>query len=419
MDLTLPLLLFLPDTAKTMIGVALTLGAIIAALFYMLAYTLQHPPLSTMAKEELSALLFSVIIIMAWISSASVIDPIARGLVAPAGFQVPDHPASELFSSHVTLAIASTEIMFNKLREMYVSMYLYEALIGFLSTMSFPIGSPIAGPAIISFSLMPFDGLGLLSNAHTIVVEAIGTLMTFIWAKQFVLIFCRDALPVIFLPLGLVFRAIPFLRKTGSSIISICFAGYFVLPFAVLFSNFLVFDVYKPVDFVYAPEHLSIYKSDVSETSAQGEITGARANATDSMTKLFSTPSAVQSASTTQACAGNAVVQMFCSAGNIMIGIGRGIVDFAGTVWSIWKFMMGMTGDFASSFFSGANQFMPSSATAGMFFFIIDSVVAHSQFLVIVMVSTVIEIIFTITMYRNIALIIGGELEIAGLSKII
>jgi len=244
-------------------------------------------------------------------------------------------------------------------------------------------------------------------------------MMTFIWAKQFILIFCRDALPVIFLPLGLVMRAIPFLRKTGSSIISICFAGYFVLPFAVLFSNFLIFDVYKPVDFIYAPEHLSIYKTDPGEANVQSEVTGARTQASEKLTALFTGKSAAQTASTTAACYGNAVVNMFCSAGNIITGIGRGIADFAGTVWNIWKFMMGMTGDFASSFFSGANQFLPSSATAGMYFFIIDSVVAHSQFLVLVIVSTVIEIIFTITMYRNIALIIGGELEIAGLSKII
>ncbi len=418
MDLTMPLLIFLPDTALVMIGVSLMLSVVVTALFYMLAYTLQHPPLFTLAKEELSALLFSVIIIVAWMSSASLMDPIAKGLIAPVAVQVPSQ-SSDLFSSHVTLAIASTEIMFNKLREMYISMYLYEALIGFLSTLSFPIISAVAGPAIISFTLMPFDGLNLLSNAHTIVVEAIGTMMTLIWAKEFILIFCRDALPVLFLPLGLVMRSIPFLRKTGSSIISICFAGYFVLPFAILFSNFLIFDVYQPPDFVYAPEHFSIYKTDLTETSAQNEITGARDNASSSLTKLFSAPTAAQQATTTASCSGNSVVQMFCSAGNIVRNIGTGIVDFASSVFNIWKFMMGLTGDFASTFLSGANQLLPASATAGMFFFIIDSVVSESQFLVLVMISTVIEIIFTITMYRNIALIIGGELDIAGLSKII
>ncbi len=421
MDLSLPLLLFLPDTARIMIGVALMLGAIVTALFYMVAYALQHPPLLTLAKEELAALIFSVVIIVFWLASSSVLDPLARGLISPIGATPPDHPASELFSSHVTLAIASTDILFAKLRELYTSMYLYEALIGFLSTMSFPIGSPIAGPAIISFSLMPFDGLNLLSNAHTIVVESIGTMMTFIWAKQFILIFCRDALPVIFLPLGLVFRAIPFLRTTGSSIIALCFAGYFVLPFAVLFSNFVIFDVYKPVDFVYAPEHIGPYKSDVSESRVTDEISGAEGARTkaEEVRKLFTSQSSANAAATTQACSGNAIAQMFCSAGNVITGIGRGIADFASTVWNIWKFMMGMTGDFGSFFFSGANQLLPSSATAGMYFFIIDSVVAHAQFLVLVIITTVIELIFTVTMYRNIAMVIGGELEIAGLSKII
>ena len=55
------------------------------------------------------------------------------------------------------------------------------------------------------------------------------------------------------LPLGLVMRAFPFFRATGSSIIALSFALYFVLPFAIILSNYLIFDIYQPADFVYTP----------------------------------------------------------------------------------------------------------------------------------------------------------------------
>jgi len=419
MDIALPLLLFLPDAAKIAIGTALMLGVIVTSLFYMLASVLQHPPLFAMAKENLSTLIFSAVIIGFWIASSATIDPLVRATLEPTGFAA-GTMLSDISTSHVTLSIASTDILIHKLKEMYVSMYLYEALIGFLSTISFPLGSPVPGAAIISFSIMPFDGLNLLSNAHTIIVEAIGQMLTFVWAKQFILIFARDAIPLIFLPLGLVMRAIPIFKTTGSSIISICFAAYFVLPFAVLFSNYLIFDIYDPSDFVkfsYSPQQGGAYKTSLNESTVVEEINLAKNNGSNKViNELFNASAPMEQTISRESCPGNAVVRLLCGFGNVIVGVGKAVAGFASTVWSIWKFMLGLTGDFFSVW---TNPLLPSSTTSGLYYFIIDAVVAESQFLVLVLVTSLIEIVFTITMYRNIALIIGGELEIAGLSKII
>ena len=93
-----------------------------------------------------------------------------------------------LDANHIQLAMASLKIMEDKLIDQYKELYLFEALIGFLSTISFPIASPFPAIAMISFSLAPFTGLTLLSNAHTVVVEAIGYLITVMWAKEFILL---------------------------------------------------------------------------------------------------------------------------------------------------------------------------------------------------------------------------------------
>jgi len=420
MDLSLPLLLFIPEAARFAIGASLALGVMITALFYMLAYTLQHAPIFAMAKEELSALIFTGILIMFWIGSGVMLDPLVLGIIAPAGSTIgAGGTLSDLTTSHVTLAIASLDILFHKLTDMYVSMYLFEALIGFLSTISFPLGSPNFGTAIISFTLMPFDGLVLLSNAHTIVVESIGQLIGVLSAKRFILLFARDVIPIIFFPLGLVFRAIPFLRTTGSSIIAICFAGYYVLPLAILFSNALIFDIYDPVDskleFSFSPEQMGPYTSDLKEADVSNQIDESRKKGNE-VIQLFTSKDIAQSATTETECVGNPITSMFCSAGLLIWGVLKGIGNFIVTMYTIWTFMMGLTGDFLSFW---SNPLLPQSATAGLYYFIIDAVIAHGQFLIIILVTSLFEIIFTITMYRNIAMIIGGELEIAGLSKLV
>jgi hypothetical protein len=424
MDVALPILLFIPEAARFAIGVALGLGAIVTAAFYMIAYTFQHAPIFAVAKEELSALIFSAIIVVFWIGSGITIDPLVYGILSP--FQAPPEVGqsiefSDITSSHVQLSLASLEILFHKLKEMYTSMYLFEALIGFLSTISFPLAQLPGGTSIISFTLMPFDGLVLLSNAHTIVVESIGHLMTVIWAKEFVLIFARDVIPIIFFPLGLVFRAIPFLRTTGSSIIAICFAGYFVLPLAILFSNALIFDIYDPLDskleFTYSPNQLGPYsaESDLKEDDVKTQIDESKKKGTEVL-ELFTARNIAESGTSTEECEGNAVSRMFCSAGHVIWGVIKGIGDFFVVMFTIWTFMMGLTGDFLSFW---TNPIFPASAMAGLYHFIIDAVIAHGQFLIVVLVTSLFEIIFTITMYRNISMLIGGELEIAGLSKLV
>ena len=74
--------------------------------------------------------------------------------------------------------------------------------------------------------------------------------------------------------------------------------------------------------------------------------------------------------------------------------------------------------DFFQSFFlhGGWN---PTGVASGLYKYIITELVNISQLVVLVVVSAVIEIIICVTMYRNIAELIGGEVEIAGLAKLV
>ncbi len=420
MEILLPILLSMPAGAMSAIGVSLFFSAFLAALFYMVAYALQNPQLIALGKEEISAFVFSLVIISFWMTSDALLNSLIAGMLTSS---IPSwmisSGASDFSTIHLDLATSALDVLFVKLKDMYINLYLYEILIGFLSTVSFPIGSPVPALSVISLSLSPFTGLVLLSNAHTTVVEAIGYAMMVIWAKKFVLLFCKDAIPTILLPMGVVMRAFPFFRSTGSSIIAICVAGYFVLPFAILLSNYMIFELYQPAEFAYIPEVSTLFSGEgVDQQDIEGEMEYARGNHAEEVHELFTQdPVAEQGVSEVSECAGHPVRRVICGAWNILTATKDVIVEIAQTAWSIATFMVGMTGDFFFSFWT--NPLLPPSVSAGLYYFIITEVSTLGQFLILILVSTVVELIITITMYRNISILLGGEAEIAGLTKIV
>lgn len=428
MEFLLPLLVTLPPAAFSIIGMALFIGVMIVAIAYIIAYALQSPQMVALAKEELAALIFTVFILLFWLTFDTTVNGITNGMLAAS---LPGAMGSSLGTcsvdsgltqSHIHLALAALDIMDTKLKDSYLDLYLFEALVGFLSTISFPLGSPVPAVNVISFSLAPFVGLTLLSNAHTVVVEAVGYLVTVVWAKEFIVLFARDAVPLFLLPLGLVMRAFPFLRKTGSSIIALAFAVYFVFPFAVLLSQFMIFDIFEPADFAYTPTAASFFDTDRDDSYFENQINDARDPESGHAQHLFdqfNSPDVVEEAydDPLDECTGNIITRFFCSVKNIFSTAISVVGSFFATVFAIWKFMMGMTGDFFFTAFN--NPLLPASASAGLYHFLILEISMISPFMILTMLSTVIEIILTITMYRNVSMLIGGEAEIIGLTKIV
>ncbi len=420
MDFALAFLLLqsaIPESAAAVMGPvvisSLFFAGTIAAIFYLIAYFLESPQLKAVANEELAAFLFSIFIILFWFTSDSFFNGIVIGLLGgslPADYTI---PGGAITSAHVHYALATTTIFIERLKDLYFDLYLYEILIGFLSTISFPMGMLFSGPAIVSASFMPFASLGMLSNAHTSVVEAIGLLTAAVYAKEFILLFVRDAIPLVFLPLGLVLRAFPFSRTTGSSLIAVCFATYFVFPMAVLFSNYVIFDLYEPEELVYTPSFVAPFKTAMTQDQLEEFQRGTEEQGKNLQDQYSQTP-VVEHVATTNECAGHEVI---CGGIKLIKGIWQAGVGFFKTVFNVWLFMMGFMGDFLWS--AGNNPIMPTSSSAGLFHFIIREVEHVSQFIVAVMIMTVIELMITLTMYRNIATLIGGEAELAGITKLV
>ncbi|MDO8554275.1 MAG: hypothetical protein Q7S22_05685 [Candidatus Micrarchaeota archaeon] len=407
---------------------SITLCMLITAATYMMAYFFQHPPLSAIAKEELAATIFSVIIVWFWLASNAYLPNLIVGILTAGSPNVGDAIAAHAtspeisVSPHIYLASAALDILFEKMRATYSQLYLFEVLIGFLSTLSFPLGSPLPLVNLVTFSFMPYDGLVLLSNAHTVVVEAIGFVITAIMAKQIILGFARDIIPLIILPLGIVFRAFPMTRKTGSSLIAISFVVFYVYPLSVLFSNYLIFDVYKPADFNYVPKTISpLGNPDPAKIQELVDIETEHKK--DELTDEFASETLTEFQ--VQAACGSGFWGLLCSGKKLISNFGGVLSAATDNIFTIGKFMWSMTSGFVGAMAEvihhplSNNPFFPSASTSGLYKFIIDEVVTVSQLIVLIIITSVLEIIFTITMYRNVAAIIGGELEIAGLTKLV
>ncbi len=411
MGFILPLLIALPQAATGVIAGSIVFAAIVTALFFIVAYFFQSPQLTAIAHEELAAMFFTAFIILFWVTGSAFLNGITDGLV---GATMPDYTSGGEMAGfsmgHVELAIAANDVFLTKLKSLYINLYLYEVLIGFLSTISFPILTLFPGPAMISLSFMPFISLTMLSGAHTSVVESIGLLAAMLWAKEFILLFCRDIVPLILLPIGLVMRAFPFTRTTGSSIISVCFMGYFVFPLAVLLSYYMVFDLYQPSESPPVSAELSLFKTHMDQTEAETMLDDLR-GASDQRQDLFDNTPLAQDATSGTACEG---YEFWCSAEQLGKWAWNGVTGFFDTVKNIWLFMMGFMGDFALF----REALLPTSVAAGLYDFIIREVAHVAQFIVIVVLTSIVEIIIALTMYRNISWVIGGEMELAGITKV-
>jgi hypothetical protein len=352
------------------------------------------------------------VIIFAWTFTNGLMHDVTMGLLcmgsntlcASAG------AAGSNFATHADIAYGSLDILYNKLKTFYVHLYLFEILIGFLSTVNFPLGSPFPGVNLITFSFTPFAGLTMISNAHTIIVEAIGYTMTFVIAKQFILDFARLAVPTILFPVGITMRAFPWFRTTGSSIIAMCIVLYYVYPLAILFTNYLIFDVYKPSDFTYVPEVSTLIK-DGKFSDLKGEVK----EADDKSKELLNTFKDNSNLVSTQVDK-SSYKGIFGGVQDFLSSAYEHIKGFFGTVFNIAKFMFGFGGNI---FLSVANSFLPIGAAGGLYRFVIHEVINIGQFVALVVFTSFIEIVITVTMYRNIAAMIGGEVEIAGLSKLV
>lgn len=418
------ILLSLPEGAWPIIGVSLMLGVVLAALFQIVAAFLQSPRMKAVANEELAALLFTIVIIGFWLASDAFLNGIVEGIMGVSHSEQEWSAMQGLPTGHVDVAILQTDIFLGQFMGLYLRLAILDVFVSFMSTLSFNLGMLPGGIGIFSVHIAPYVPLSLVSQALTKVVDAIGMLALAIWGKKMILIFAKTVVPLIFLPLGIILRSNPFSRTTGSSIIALGFALYFTLPIIIMISYYMVFDIYGlEMSYSYV-KHATAFKTEMTNEeignweTGEGMLGDIYASDAEIRSQHESSLGESPGRVAESVCGGNWLERLLCSADKMLSGapVIGGVYD---VIKNVWKKMLDYSGGWLRFLLGEGSVLWPTSFIRAIYVALIDIVAKTAELFVIVTITTIFEIMVTVTMYRNIALLIGGEAELAGITKLV
>lgn len=297
----------------------------------------------------------------------------------------------------------SRGIMAGHLFNMYISLFTLEAMLGPVSTfgMSFYLPQPLVSD--ISLDMAPNAGLTPVSEAAIMLTDLIGVGLGTIFLQKLLLEFFHQNALTVFLPLGLAFRAVPFLRKTGSSIIAAALVMYFIFPLAIwinsqLYLSFIATDPPVLIDWVRYESLMQMCAPRPGETALelQQRVNGLaepylKEEAQQVVRDLRNSLSAPDS------------------------DVGRPVDQISALVSSAGS-NLGIVAKYLFNLGFAAGPSLPAD-----YFFsaIVDMCTTGMQYFALSLLFLVNVILICVTLFRDISLAIGGEPRIFGMSKLV
>ena len=456
------LLALLNDPMFQLVWIAFAAAVSIIALSYMLGEVFGMHSLKGFAKVELADLIASALIVLIAIGLATpggVFDQVTKGFMLATGptqcvGSPPDRNiafaqaeyflgcAPEVDMGAVPPTIKIEGVLMKRLTLAYASLMGNEMFFGLLSGFSTNLEVPIPIMLLkINVGMTPWIAMGPINDIHTVLVDAVGVAWAGVATQKMLLAFVEESALTIFLPFGLLLRAFPFSRKTGSTIVAVVFAAYFIYPTTLLI-NYRIWDmVSDPKPDPSVPPGLRCLENGVSCTDNSKccslncnlvQATGSRV-CTSPLTE-FSEYNSVFAV-----CAGSGYTPD--QVNQILEGKGKGYEDrlmstyfnpghlkdaYAATpgtkaekrVFNGWteaqRKLSLITGTGGGLWFP-----TPQNAVTGAFKALDSLVMDAMQFTVLVLLFMVIEIIITMTLLKDFSLLIGGEPRVFGMSKLV
>ena len=433
-----------PTELAVFAGPAILVCIALAVLAYMAGEALDMPTIKAYAKGEVLEL-GNTIVIFVFILAAlfvfslaaqrlypNIVYTTAGGGVTPSG--VCGYYATDpLNPSHTPTMFSMADyflgcqpywdkdktgygVLLPKLIEMYTSLMQLEALLGILSTLGAQVNLPSTALMQPSLSVAFHAGLTVVSDAHTLIVDAIGMTIVTVIGQKVLLEFIYTSVLRYFLPLGIFLRALPFTRKTGSTVIAVCVVFYFVYPSSIMINKY-IFDTYvtlptdegapygglsKRTDFVNYANAIEICTADPGSdmnTTIANWWQGAWSGMEEYKDRVYFTPSEDVNISAYQSLNRTDYKLRFL----------KTLMSTVNTVTNLNK----IGGAFA--------LFVPYAPLLGAYFYdaITHELTVATQFLTLYFIFIVLSIIFTLTLFKDISLAIGGETRVFGITKLV
>lgn len=384
--------LYLQSPFNPLIAAALSLSLLIIILYYLFSRFLASSQLEAFAREEFSQFVFTVLILASFVFFSIFLSTLTSTIVCGGSS-----------CSHIDLALYSLGVVEKALVSTYLRLYGYEFTIGLLSTISFNIPLPVMPIIMVWLSVSPFSGLEPVSNAMVTIIESMGYLFGLAYGREMLVYFFRDITPTVLLPLGFAMRAMPFSRKTGSSIIAIAFAGYFAYPLSILLSHYMIL-----------------------ETPTANAMEVINTPPTPALCNPPGTPGTPEYDNYVNN-SNNMIAENWESQLNTLTGRGSSGSSVSGMMSGGLNAAYGGFTDFFTAFFGAVterynfNLLSPNMSPFIHFayFFAMSKIVTLAQFAILVLVTFVFEIIITVTAFRSLSHVLGGEIEILGLTRVV
>ena len=468
-----------------MIFMALAASASIAALAYMAGELFSMPALKGFSKLELSELGVSaaiIILVALLIMSGGPFDLVAQGFmhqtgtlqVCPEWANMSDYDPVTQTASKGNVAFGTADyflgcrlapgamltflgnlapigtataslgmyelnpgggVMMPRILKGYADLTWNEVLLGAVSTFDFSLGIPAYRVLWITIGgIMPFTGLSLISEANIMVTDALMTVWSAFAAQKMLLSFIQASALVYFLPMGLLFRAFPFSRKTGSTIIALVFAAYFIYPTSILINEQIFYIIQNPSGAPNCKDAGEACSMGTDPPCCSGQCRFG--NCTSTLTDFteyesifavcdqnpLADPAGFTNGVHAQTGAEAAAMQQYIDAENAHAQQGNPVApQKTEAQQQADALALEAQQGVSSSFASTAAMTMGSldKVTPISFSYFQNSLLDVSKWIVVTMFFVVLEIVITMTLLKDFSVLIGGEPRILGLGKLV
>ena len=453
----------LGDPTYRLVGIALAFVVSLIAISYMAGEFFNMPSLKGFAKLELSDLAVTsaiIIIAVALAMKGGVFDLMSQGFMVPdpnqnmtcAGSSLNYTPAfaqAEYFlgcnpkvqivtpspSSPSPINVTYAGVLGPRLATAYGSLMVNEMFIGLLS--GFSTNLEIYIPEIaskVNIGMVPFIAMGPLNEVHTVLVDAVGVAYGAVAAQKMLLVFIYESALPFFLPFGLLLRAFPFSRKTGSTVLAVVFAAYFIYPTSILINEQIWVMIVNP-----QPDPGSSCKTNGYACGANSECCslncGGPAGAMTCLTPLTDFQDYTSVFGVCLSHPGITSDQINASLNNDATSYDQRMTQTYFSPQDINAYPNASTKSEARIYDgwaeinrkiglvtgTGSGLVWPTPQHAiENTFTTIDKLVSDAmQFTILTMLFLVIEIIITMTLMKDFAMLIGGEPRVFGMSRLV
>lgn len=298
-------------------------------------------------------------------------------------------------------------VLLTEMMNQYIGLLSLEMLLGPVSTFGISFYLPEALMTSLSLNMQPNAGLTPISEATIMVTDLVGVGVGAVIMQKILLLFIHQNVLAVFLPLGLALRGVPFLRKTGSTIIAVCLILYFVYPLTVWINSQVYFSLQdKLIKWSNYSSVLELCQSKQGETPEQYRER-ARSIADDVIKSGEEVGGKLEGGKGN----GNALpLGQFEAFWNSLLRNGQVIINY-------------LFGDVTNPVQHGRFQPMwaagPILPANYLFEMVVDMLTASAQIFALNIFFIINSIVICVTLFRDVSLAIGGEPRIFGMSKLV